>query len=125
MLIPTPLICSSALSNSSKSDTPTYIFRTVFHEHFISHNNCNLVYTDASKSQYGSGFAVLFPSQYFQFQLPSVSSVLTTELYAVLFALRKLLSYPSSSFVIFTGSQNSLSLLRSLYIIHPLVREIQ
>ena len=73
----------------------------------------------------GPGFAVLFPFQHFQFQLPSVSSVLMTELYAILFALRKLLSYSSSSFVIFSVSQNSLSLLCSLYTIHPLVCAIE
>ena len=101
-LIPIPSICFSALSNSSKSDTPTYILRTLFLEHFTTHNNCTPVYTDGYKSQYGSDFAILFLSQYFQFQLPRVASVLTTDLYAILFALRKLLSYPSSSFVIFT-----------------------
>ena len=77
--IPNPLICFSALSNFSKSDTPTYILQTLFLEHITTHNNCTPVYTDFSKSQYGSGFTILFP-----------------------FALRKLLSYPSSTFVIFT-----------------------
>ena len=53
-----------------------------------------------------------------------MSSIFTTELYAIiLFTLRKLLPYPSSSFVIFT--LKILSLLRSLYTIHSLVCEIQ
>ena len=108
--IPTHLICSS-----SKSDTPIYILRTLFLEHFTTHSNCTPVYTDGSKSQYGSGFAILFPSQYFQFQLPTISSVLMTELYTILFALRKFLSYPSSSFVIFTDSKFCLSSMLPLY----------
>ena len=91
--IPTHLICSSVFCNSSTSNTPTYILRTPILEHFTTQNNCIPIYTDGSKSQYGSGFAILFPSQHFQFQLPSVSNVLTTELYAILFALRKLLSF--------------------------------
>jgi len=60
-----------------------------------------------------------------QFHLPCMSNVVTTESYAILFTLRHLLSYPSSSFVLFTDSLNSLSLLQSFSSVHPLVHEIQ
>jgi len=124
-LIPSPIICSSITLSSPKSDTPPSISRSHFLEHISTHATCTPVYTDGSKSPHGSGCAVLFPLHHFQFQLPYVSSVLTTELYAILFALQHLFSYPSSSFVIFTDSRNSLSLLQSFSSIHPLVREIQ
>ena len=76
-----------------------------------------------SKSQYGSSFDILFPSQHFQLHLPRVSSVLTIELYAILFTLKKLFSYPFSSFVFFR--LKILSPFYALYTTHHLVRQIQ
>lgn len=122
-LIPRPQICPTH-HNPSKSEIPPAILRSLFLEHASIHNNCTPIYTDGSKSPLGSGFAVLFPSYHLEFQLPDMTSVLTTELYAILYALKHLLSYPSSSFVIFTDSLNALSLLQTPSN-HPIVCEIQ
>ena len=96
---------------------PSLIHQLISYEPFFlntsTHTNCISIFSDGSKSQYGSGFSILFPSQHFQFKLSSVFSVLTTELYTILFALRNLLSYPSTSFVISRFSKFSLPLYYS------------
>ena len=123
-LQPTPLICKSVYPTSPKADTSPSFLRNLFLEHLPTHATSTHIYTDGSKSPLGSAFATLFPDSHLQYRLPPEASVLTTELYAILYALKSLLRSPSSSFTIFTDSQNSLSLLTSMSP-HPLVCEIQ
>ena len=89
------------------------------------HTQATPVYTDGSRSMEGAGFAVLFPERSFSFTLPSHAAVLTSELYAISFALRTMLTFPSSAFVLFTDSFSALQLLSAHSRPHPLVREIQ
>ena len=103
---------------------PSLIHQLTSYKHFITRTNCIPVYTDGSKSQYGSGFTVLFPSQHFQFQLLIVFSVLTTELYTI-HCFEKTSFLPIFILCIFKDSKNSFSLLYSLHTIHPLVYEIR
>lgn len=81
-----------------------------FLAYFPVHSDSIHVYINGYKSSLHSGFAVLFPDTHFHYHLPSESSVLRTELYAILFALKiKCLScFPSSSFTIFTDSWSSI-----------------
>ena len=124
-LIPPPSICTSTFPTSPKSTTPPSVLRSHFFAHLPTHSNSTHIYTDGSKSSLTCGFAVLFPDNHLQYRLPSVSSVLTSELYAIYFALKYLLHLPSSSFTIFTDSRSSLSLISSFSSPHPLVRKIQ
>ncbi len=123
-LVPTPNICTSVFSDTPKSLTPPALLRAQFLAHVTSHNTSTHIYTDGSKTTSGAGFAVLFPTHSFQIKLPPESSVLTSELAAILYALQHL-PHSSSSFTIFTDSRNSLTLLSSIRTAHPLVREIQ
>lgn len=123
-LVPAPNICTSVFSDTPKSLTPPALLRAQFLAHVTSHSTSTHIYTDGSKTTSGTGFAVLFPTRSFQVQLPTQSSVLTSELSAILYALQHL-PHSSSSFTIFTDSQNSLALLHSSRSAHPLVREIQ
>ena len=123
-LLPSPHICTSVFSNTPKSTTPPVLLRSQFLAHAPTHSTSTHIYTDGSRTSSGSGFAVLFPTQSFQIQLPPESSVLTSELSAILYALQHL-PHSSSSFTIFTDSRNSLALIQSLRSTHPLVREIQ
>ena len=124
-LIPPPSICTSVYPTSPKSNTPPCLLRSHFLAHLPTHSDSIHIYTDGSKSPSNSSFAILFPDTFYQYRLPTESSVLTTELYAILFALRHLFRLPSPSFTIFTDSWSSLSLLSSFSSSHPLVREIQ
>ena len=124
-LIPLPHICTSVFSDSPKSLTTPALLRAQFLSHAPTHSTSTHIYTDGSKTNSGTGFAVLFPTHHYQIKLPSESSVLTSELSAILYALQQLLHVPSSSFTIFTDSRTSLTLLQSLRTTHPLVQEIQ
>ena len=124
-LIPNPCICSSVFPDPPKSDIPPSILLTHFLDHVSIHSSSIHVYTDGSKSISGAGFAVTFPNCTFKYTLPPESSVLTTELYALLFALRRIYSSTSSSFTIFTDSRNSLTLIKSMHSTNPLVCKIQ
>ena len=124
-LVPTPNICPSFLP-CSKSSISSSRSCALFLEHLsMVHAHATPVYTDGSRSADGTGFAVLFPERSFSFTLPSHAAVLTTELYAISFALRTMLTFPSSSFVLFTDSLSALHLLSAHSRPHPLVREIQ
>lgn len=124
-LIPSPRICPSISFTTPKAATPPTYLRCLFLAHAATHGASTHIYTDGSKTASGSGFAVLFPDRHYQFRMSTEASVLTTELSAILYALQQFLHFPSSSATIFTDSFSSLSLLRSLRPIHPLVLEIQ
>ena len=125
-LLPSSFVCPSVFNTTiSKSNTNPLVLRNHFLEHIPAHNNSIHIYTDGSKSPTGSGFAILFPTHHYLYKLPTESNVLTTELYAILIALKKLLTLPQRSFTIFTDSRNSLHLIKSFNSLHPLVREIQ
>ena len=99
-------------------NTPTYILRTLLLEPFTTRTKCSLVFTDGSKSQYGNGVLFLFPT----IPVPITKRVPCLCDWAISLCFQK-----ASFLLIFIlcNSQNSLSLLCSLYSIHPLVCEIQ
>ena len=124
-LTPPLLVCSSVFPDLPKSDTPPSLLRSCFLDHFPLHSDSVCVFTDGSKTPVGSGFAVLFPGSRLRCRLPAESSVLTTELYAILYALQRLSHFSAVSFTIFTDSRSALSALSSLSSPHPLVTKIQ
>ena len=124
-LAPPLSVCSSVFPDIPKSATPPSVLRSCFLAHLPFHSDTVHVFTDGSKSPLRSGFAVLFPDSSFRCRLPAESSVLTTELYAILYALQRLFRYSAVSFTIFTDSQSALSALSSLSSPDPLVTKIQ
>ena len=124
-LAPPLSLCSGVFPPSQKATVPPSVFRSHFSAHLPTHSNCVHIYTDGSKSSVSSGCAVLFPDASYSYRLPPETSVLSAELFAILFALRLAFRHSASSFVIFTDSWSSLSLLSSFASLHPVVRDIQ
>lgn len=113
-------LCSPVIS--SKNNLPINASRAIFLEHFNDHLNAIPVFTDGSKSDDGVGFGVVFPSFCRGGSLPSVASVFTAELSAIVLALRIIFTLPVNSFMIFSDSRSALSALESFTLsVNPLV----
>lgn len=121
---PHPSVCPSPFPGP-KSSTLHSVLRTSFLNHLLLHSLSTPVYTDGYRTSAGVRFAILFPSCYYQYSLPSVASIFTAELYAIYFAVSFMFSFPSSSFTFFCDSRSALLLLQSFPAVHPLVLATQ
>ena len=121
-LLPYPKVCKSILP-SWKSSCPPEALRSDFVAHLESHSSALPIYTDGSKTSRATSFAVLFPTQSYQYCLPQAAGILTAELYALLKAVEHVHSHNHSSFVIFSDSLSALHLLQSTSF-HPLKLQI-
>ena len=106
----------------TKKDLPSDACKASFLEHSSTHSGSIHVFTDGSKSDVGVGYSVIFPSFCRGGSLPSVASVFTAELSAIVLALKIIFTLPVSSFTIFSDSRRALSALGSFNIsLHPLI----
>ena len=113
-------MCPPVIDN--KKDLPPLVCQALFLEHYSTHSDSTPVFTDGSKSDAGVGYGVIFPSFSRGGSLPSVASVFTAELSAIVLALQIIFTLPVSSFTIFSDSRSALSALDSFNTsFHPLV----
>ncbi|KAK3867038.1 hypothetical protein Pcinc_027469 [Petrolisthes cinctipes] len=66
---PRPNVCDTLLSHPKASSLPQELY-SLFMNHMDCHFSKTPVYTDGSKSSAGTGFAVVFPDQGYNFRLP-------------------------------------------------------
>ena len=117
---PEVAVCPPVIDN--KKDLPPLVCQALFLEHYSTHSDSTPVFTDGSKSDAGVGYGVIFPSFSRGGSLPSVASVFTAELSAIVLALQIIFTLPVSSFTIFSDSRSALSALDSFNTsFHPLV----
>ncbi|KAK3887251.1 hypothetical protein Pcinc_008647 [Petrolisthes cinctipes] len=95
------LFRQEGISSSSSGSFPLL-------EHAFTHRESLPVYTDGSKSDAGVGFGVVFPDFCHGSRLPSVMSIFTAELSAILYALQVIFTLPQPSFTIFRDSCSAL-----------------
>lgn len=81
----------------------------MFLSHATYHDSSTSVFTDGSKSDVGIGFGALFPEFDRSGNLPAIAFVFTTELSAILLAIRVIFSMPVGRFTIFSDSLGALS----------------
>ena len=113
-------LCSPVVD--CKRNLPSPVSHDLFLEHSSAHSATIPVFTDGSKSDTGVGFGVVFPSFSRGGSLPSIASVFTAELSAIVLALQIIFTLPVSSFTIFSDSRSVLSALRSFHsLFNPLV----
>ena len=108
-----------------KSQVADSEMRALFYEHFEDHKDSIPIYTDGSKSQDGVGFATVFPDFTIKRRLHNCASVFTAELYAILLALKFLVTLSENSFVIVSDSRSALLAIEAYNSKHPLIMEIQ
>ena len=107
-----------------KEDHSSEIIRSEFLEHMTKHQDCVHIYTDGSKSNAGVGFGIIFEDFKRYGALPYCASIFTAELYAILTALKQIISFNSNNFVLFCDSQSVLQSLQAFNPVHPLVIDI-
>ena len=78
-------ICTISCNRGICSDAE---LKASFISHASEHENSISIYTDGSKSSEGVGCAVVTPDTVIKKKLPSISSVFTAELLAVLTAVK-------------------------------------
>ncbi|KAL4119620.1 hypothetical protein QTP88_012418 [Uroleucon formosanum] len=85
-----------------------------FHEIIQSRfSNHSLIYTDASKSENGVGFAVVHNQTTIKHKLPTITNIFTAENYAILEAIKLANSLQTNNFLIISDSLSVLTALKN------------
>ena len=108
----------------TKQDVGDDALRLIFHEHLSYHEDTVFIYTDGSKSNAGVGFGVIFPDFSRSGRLPNQSSVFTAECYAILTALKEIVSHSGRHFTILSDSRSVLQALGHFNNSNPVILEI-
>ena len=122
--LPTITKCTG-LYSLSKSESSSMALKQLFNAHLLSHDGALIFYTDGSKSAEGVASAAVSDDTACTTTLPSVASVFTAELMAILEAVNLGCLSQSNNIVIVTDSRSSIQALEVLYSKHPIVQMIQ
>ena len=107
-----------------KQDIDPTIFQIKFNNLHEMYNNHVFVYTDGSKSENTVGCAALMGKYSLTEHLPSVCSIYTAELRAILLAFNLINQSPKECFIICTDSLSCLMAIKNLKWDHPLLHDI-
>ncbi|XP_046684705.1 uncharacterized protein LOC124370464 [Homalodisca vitripennis] len=113
-----------SLHKYKKENTSNLVFTQAFRELLSARETCDIIYTDGSRSEDGTGCAFITASREYRFCLPSVASVYTAELTALFKALNIVCS-GTRRLVICSDSLSSLQAIKDVYPKHVLVRDIR
>ena len=108
-----------------KKDIASTHFYSLFQKHFHEHRRSVPIFTDGSKSKLGVGLAVVMRDFYVSCRLPNEVSIFYAELYAILIALKLIMTIDERSFVIVSDSRSALMALENCNNNNPLVSDIQ
>lgn len=105
---------STELLTFNKQETNHKIIVSNFHEiiqnRFPTHIQ---IYTDASKSEHGVGFAIVHNQTIIQHKLPIITNIFTAENYAILEAIKLTNSLQTNNFLIISDSLSVLIALKN------------
>lgn len=118
--IPLPS-CDTSLTNSGKSEIPANMVNQDFLRLIHKNSNFHPVYTDASKSINGVGAAIYSETFSATYKLPSATTILSAELFAILKAMKLIQENNIKHSIIITDSLGSINALRQIYCTHPLL----
>ena len=110
-----------------KKTTPHYIIRSAYRELQASFCDFTEFHTDASKSEAGTGCAVVKSSSVIiRFSLPETYSILSSELYAIKLAINEIYNENIRNSVIYTDSLSAIMSITNTFKkgIHPIANEI-
>lgn len=114
------------LTELQKSSTSNLIYLTMFRSMQETYSETLHIYTDGSKTETGSGCAVLISERPVQsFKLPTCYSVFSSEAWAIYYVLRNLQSTPPPHMVIFSDSLSVLNAISNQSNKNPLIQQIQ
>lgn len=117
--------CDTSLLRHPKDNTPPEMYRQLIIEATTNYRCTETYYTDGSKNEEGVGCSIVNGEIVEKIRLPSICSVFTAEMFALLRAIQSANQSPSYRFLICTDSLSSIYSISSLYPTNPLVIEIQ
>ncbi|XP_025421877.1 uncharacterized protein LOC112691718 [Sipha flava] len=106
------------INNRSIHTLQTEINHKIITSHFhkiiqLRFPNHILIYTDASKSENGVGFAVVHNQTTIKHKLPTITNIFTAENYAILEAIKLANSLQTNNFLIISDSLSVLTALKN------------
>ena len=107
-----------------KNSSPQQV-RAKFLEHDREHAEAFKIFTDGSKSNEGTGCAVVTGNHSRVGRLPNSASSFTAELTAIVHALKEVAKTKAKKFVIYTDSKSSIDAICQYNPFHPLVQKAQ
>jgi len=112
------------LKIENKNNVDPITFNYLFYELKNSLENYHFIYTDGSKQVNAVGCAALMGRTSLKERLPTVSSIYTAELRAIILAFKLIDSSPKKQFAICTDSLSSLMAIKNQKQDHPFLRDI-
>ena len=114
------------LNTCKKSDYPASILCGMFQDHCRTHDTSLIIYTDGTRSNLGTGYAVVGELEVRQCRLLECASSYTAELLAIRDAVNMAETYNDQQAVtIVTDSRSAIQAIHSLSLKHPTVNHIR
>ena len=121
---PIPELCPW-IRGVSKSDNHPEALKAMFLQHLHEqHTEDEIVYTDGSKTETGTGYACIFGTGPVQHKLSDCASVYSAELLAILHVLALLVQKPGHMFTVVSDSLSALHAISDRFSRHPIVVDI-
>ena len=116
-------VCTGLLS-IRKSDNP-HIIKSKAIEHIRSKQDSYNIYTDGSKSDKGVGYAVVTRDTTIKKSLPTISSVYTAEIAALLQAVETIETMNHAKYTIYSDSRSAIEAMQQFNPKSTIVKDIQ
>ena len=107
-----------------KGETCNTIYLSTFHEIKNNYPDCQIIYTDGSKTDQGVGSAFAILDKTYYWSLNPKASIYTAELYAIWQALRYIEYEENNTFLICCDSLSVLESISNSFSYNPLVQHI-
>ena len=119
------LICSHEVIKEKNLYPPSVTKALIIQHQSNCHGQSIHLYTDGSKSEQEVGFGIYSEQLSTSHKLPTISSIYTAELYAILETLNILNVHSENKFTIFSDSLSSLKGIQQLSSNRPILSNLQ
>lgn len=118
-------IIDTTLAQYKKEESPKELLRSLHLEVLAKYPHDTILYTDGSKSSSQTSSAVFGPEVKAKFRLPSICSIFSAELFAILKALNIVLESNNKHSTICSDSKSAIDAIGDIYTKNTLARRIQ
>jgi ribonuclease HI len=119
-----PRVLFDIRTESTKADTPDWIFHYKYREIRNTFQTYLPIFTDGSKDGDKTGCATILPSRVLSQRLPDGASIYTAELHAIVNALEHISRAPNNQFILFSDSMSALQAIANSDVDHPLTLDV-
>lgn len=105
----TPINTNFDLSIYKKEETPLILFKSIYNQILDKHNDYVHIYTDGSKSDDGTGCAIIMQNNTSLIKLPDEASIFSAELTAIHQAIKIVSKHSDNKFITFSDSKSAIN----------------